>query len=503
MASEEDVPDAPPPARPAKPWEGAGAAASASPTPLSEVLPQAPAAEEPPPREDQVTNAVGFLSHPKVRGSSDASKRAFLQRKGLSQAEIAEAFRRVPPADPASPALAAPAPTPQPSQSLQSPQPQPMAVVQSPPPPQPVRWSQVVLGAGLTALVAVGVRKLLEPYRYQLLHALSRAIAPKEDLAQEDAQAQGAARESEDRKEAALEACVASLEAQTGQLAASVAALTATVSAIGQQPARQDTPTELQATLATLTAALQRLEPAGGGAGELRGEMQEIKSLLSRQRLPQPTALPATGLNQVRPPVDVKGKAPMEPPQSASYQEVLRMLEQGKTPPGIRTDIVDTPPDPTQPPSSSQAAPRRKPWERAAPADTVPGNTGMDVLRQGGAPPPGGTLSLADTPLSSRTSNGSLDAMPGGSNTAQPHSVFQQQAELLNTEPADSMPPPTPNSAVPSSPSEWTPPPRPKPTLPQASYASVAAAAEEPADSPSSEAPAPAADEQAGPSTGP
>lgn len=133
-----------------------------------------------------------------------------------------------------------------------------MAVVQSPPPPQPVRWSQVVLGAGLTALVAVGVRKLLEPYRYQLLHALSRAIAPKEDLAQEDAQAQGAARESEDRKEAALEACVASLEAQTGQLAASVAALTATVSAIGQQPARQDTPTELQATLATLTAALQR-----------------------------------------------------------------------------------------------------------------------------------------------------------------------------------------------------------------------------------------------------
>lgn len=40
-----------------------------------------------------------------------------------------------------------------------------------------------------------------------------------------------------------------------------------------------------------------------------------------------------------------------DPPHPASYVEVLQMLKQGITPPGIRDDIVDTPPDPMLPPS--------------------------------------------------------------------------------------------------------------------------------------------------------
>ncbi|GBG68813.1 hypothetical protein CBR_g3508 [Chara braunii] len=51
-------------------------------------------------REDQVQNAVNFLSHPKVRGSPVKFRRAFLERKGLSQGEIDEAFRRVPDSSP-------------------------------------------------------------------------------------------------------------------------------------------------------------------------------------------------------------------------------------------------------------------------------------------------------------------------------------------------------------------------------------------------------------------
>nr|CAD1834240.1 unnamed protein product [Ananas comosus var. bracteatus] len=47
-------------------------------------------------REDQVQNAVNFLSHPKVRGSLVIYKRSFLERKGLTREEIDEAFRRVP-----------------------------------------------------------------------------------------------------------------------------------------------------------------------------------------------------------------------------------------------------------------------------------------------------------------------------------------------------------------------------------------------------------------------
>lgn len=51
-------------------------------------------------REDQVQNAVNFLSHPKVKGSPVIYRRSFLEKKGLTKDEIDEAFRRVP--DPAS-----------------------------------------------------------------------------------------------------------------------------------------------------------------------------------------------------------------------------------------------------------------------------------------------------------------------------------------------------------------------------------------------------------------
>lgn len=49
-------------------------------------------------REDQVQNAVKFLSHPKVRGSPVMFmyRRSFLDKKGLTREEIDEAFRRVP-----------------------------------------------------------------------------------------------------------------------------------------------------------------------------------------------------------------------------------------------------------------------------------------------------------------------------------------------------------------------------------------------------------------------
>jgi peroxin-14 len=52
--------------------------------------------EAQPIREDQVDNAVKFLSHPKVKGSPVVYRRSFLERKGLTREEIDEAFRRVP-----------------------------------------------------------------------------------------------------------------------------------------------------------------------------------------------------------------------------------------------------------------------------------------------------------------------------------------------------------------------------------------------------------------------
>ncbi|XP_015163168.1 peroxisomal membrane protein PEX14 [Solanum tuberosum] len=49
-----------------------------------------------PVREEQVENAVKFLSHPRVRGSPVMYRRSFLERKGLTKEEIDEAFCRVP-----------------------------------------------------------------------------------------------------------------------------------------------------------------------------------------------------------------------------------------------------------------------------------------------------------------------------------------------------------------------------------------------------------------------
>ena len=47
-------------------------------------------------REEQIQNAVKFLSHPKVIGSPVMYRRSFLEKKGLTKEEIDEAFQRVP-----------------------------------------------------------------------------------------------------------------------------------------------------------------------------------------------------------------------------------------------------------------------------------------------------------------------------------------------------------------------------------------------------------------------
>jgi uncharacterized protein YlxW (UPF0749 family) len=121
-------------------------------------------------------------------------------------------------------------------------------------------YAQVVVGAGLTALVAIGVRRLLEPYRYQILHSLSRAIAPAEDL---EAEAKAKGGDEKEGEAALLVRSVASLEEQTAQLASSVQALTTNVALMqtmkrAEPPPPPAIPPELQATLASLASTLKQ-----------------------------------------------------------------------------------------------------------------------------------------------------------------------------------------------------------------------------------------------------
>ena len=91
-----------------------------------------------------------------VRGATAESKRAFLAEKGLTPAEMDEAFRRIPDS-PAASVAAAPGtglPVAPAAQLPQKPFPTGSAVgstleqlqaAQPPPPPQPIRWTQVII----------------------------------------------------------------------------------------------------------------------------------------------------------------------------------------------------------------------------------------------------------------------------------------------------------------------------------------------------------------------
>ena len=134
-----------------------------------------PSVQSVPLREDQITNAISFLTHPKVSASPIATKRSFLERKGLTAEEIEEAFRRVPAEPTAAIATASPAPNhqglvtyvPQVVPQQVAPQLQQQVVPALPAQqlsavvpmqqarPEPVRWTQVstVKGGGSLLLV--------------------------------------------------------------------------------------------------------------------------------------------------------------------------------------------------------------------------------------------------------------------------------------------------------------------------------------------------------------
>lgn len=200
-----------------------------------------------------------------MRSSSAESKRAFLQKKGLTAAEIDEAFKRVPAEEPPSPPAYDPqAAVPSPPQPIAGPQPLKVD-------PEPWRWSQVlaplrrplpfrlvtplpstpqvVLGAASATTLVYVAKNLLEPYRYRILHALSRAVAPRED------------KEAEMRKEqpaasAELQKCVQALETSTTRICSAVEGLTAKL----DSPARQgEAQQRMEAVLRDLQGAIKSL----------------------------------------------------------------------------------------------------------------------------------------------------------------------------------------------------------------------------------------------------
>ncbi|GAB4818706.1 hypothetical protein N2152v2_005752 [Parachlorella kessleri] len=291
----------------------------------SAVLPsQSPAAAPIPVREDQ------------VRSSSAASKRDFLERKGLTAEEIDEAVRRVPEttvplAAPAMAAAALPSSSPVPQAALQTTlqhlQPSQQYAGQAhqhggamgPHPgmqmvpaaaQQPLRWSQVALGAGFFAAGAYAVKQLLWPYVWDAYEGwrerqggMPRVRAPprpkqpnREELSAEVSRAVAEAIQAQTAElrtsVEAIRELAQSLEAQRRQAqeeaqARAEAAAAAPAAPLGDSVTVIELRQELKALAATLqetiAASPAKSRPAGGNreGSTTEQELSEIKGLLA------------------------------------------------------------------------------------------------------------------------------------------------------------------------------------------------------------------------------
>lgn len=407
-----------------------------------------------------------------MAGSSESSKYEFLEKKGLTKAEIEEAFRRarlVPssqPVAPPPPAAAPPAGAPPPSKPWEASTRGPAPGGPAPPQKHGLRLSQAVLLLGAAGGAAYCFRNYLEPFADAVRLALGNAPAEEPE-------------EGEEASEAGPEGCAA-LGAGSGdgaaadggeitparsgkpeeavewegaeEMRASLADVKAMVSDLA---AKSPGPVQLENEIASLREDVQAIvaalknptltpPPASPGSREgapssaLSGEDGSLRSLMSKTReslgggealtpatlyspaaprtlspspLPSPVVGgsagvpmsspnrtgsrpfgPAGGGDAAEAPAQAEGSAPQtpgEPPRPHSYMEVLEMLEQGKTPPGIRTDINDKPPNPSLEASSSALSPRAKPWERAPGPGGSPLEVGAPANGSGESPEQG------------------------------------------------------------------------------------------------------------------
>ncbi|XP_020600295.1 peroxisomal membrane protein PEX14-like isoform X2 [Phalaenopsis equestris] len=332
-------------------------------------------------REEEVQNAVKFLSHPKVRGSPVIYRRSFLERKGLTKDEIDEAFNRVPDPPPNATASDSGATNlaTQPRTTLNL---QPEAAIQ----PLPVQagvvplsttfhqrrfnWSYALFAIGVLSASGAGTAVLFKKVVLPRLKAWIRKVTAEDD-----------ASEKEDKSSKSL----AEETAEAAKAAASAAAIVATASQELLNSKNEDRKyfeafmgmIEVQVKeIKTMNEAIRKLEKTR--------EQDRLIEEYFQSALANGTTNNSWNSSQVHQtdttPNHVKvngtpnaeyGKAPqslastsaepMTAPHPKSYMEIMAMVQKGEIPSNIR-EIDDSPPNPNQSPSKPLIAPK-KPWE--------------------------------------------------------------------------------------------------------------------------------------------
>lgn len=383
-------------------------------------------------REDQVQNAIAFLSHPKVQSSPESTKRQFLERKGLTNEEIVAAFSRMP-------QQASAAASPDTNLDHSNAASHKLASSSTPSIPQkpfagrmpvlgpanvghsthmqqlPARsirrgltWGQLVVSVGVVAAGVYGVQTYCWPYLKRWLSQTTSAKETKEGP-------------SENAEVAKLIA--EALQTQTIELKTSIALLKELTASLGlrlENTSSSDTNAlrELRSDVRSLMDLLKQVPRVAPNATPQLGYFKPASQspvapsdpALERQLLAQTS----TGQQRLAASLDTASSTTVsdQPPHPKSYTDILQMLERGETPPNVRTDIVDKPPNPEQIPTNPKLQPRPKPWELSA-QEIGPQGDQVSVR----------SMDEGAAPVAGMQNGGSNPAKGSGSNTWKPPPV--------------------------------------------------------------------------------
>ncbi|CAN1774789.1 Peroxisomal membrane protein PEX14 [Linum perenne] len=331
-------------------------------------------------REDQVRNAVNFLSHPKVRSSAVIYRRSFLEKKGLTKEEIDEAFRRVPDPPPSSQTTG----TNQEGQGLSTSNSLPTAVAQTPAVAtgpsggsssvvtlarSRFHWYHAVFAVGLLAASGAGTAVWIKKSMIPRLKSWIRKVV----LEEKDGNGK------------------LSLVEEAAAAAKAAAAAATDVAKISQEMiiSRSEEKSYMEnfmnlldvqvKEMRSMSNAIQRLEGKNDYIGRTHlvehGDYSPSVTNLKQPYVNGKLEIDSRSARSSSPPTSA------QPPHPKSYMEIMAMIQRGERPSNIR-DINDQPPNPNQQISNTRLAPRSKPWENNE-AKPVSRDVVSSVNRQG------------------------------------------------------------------------------------------------------------------------
>ncbi|KAL0364581.1 UNVERIFIED_CONTAM: Peroxisomal membrane protein PEX14 [Sesamum angustifolium] len=331
-------------------------------------------------REEQVQNAVKFLSHPKVRGSPVIHRRSFLERKGLTKEEIDEAFQRVPDPSPSvqtTESQLSPIKTQVPTQVVQSNPVLPADSASKLETDSRFHWSYAILAVGFLAVSGAGTLVLFKNAIIPRLKSWIRKVASEDEeeeglLKKNNGKpniAEEAAAAAKVAAAAAADVAEASRQMLTTKSEASVIAIN---SVFAEKKCFEELMRLLNAQvheLKSMRTAIQMLVGGRSTNGKIVAEQQDDNRFLGTSSMqPYVNGKAVLGSHSVR---SSSRPAPADPsvaPHPKSYMEIMAMIQRGERPSNIK-EINDTPPNPNQPLSNPRLAPRPKITNTAAHCD--------------------------------------------------------------------------------------------------------------------------------------